>query len=1171
MMVFLALALKSLQFHARSHIVVALGVAVGTAVLTGALLVGDSLRGSLKAKAERQLHGVKAAYAGARLVRESAFQDRGFVPVLLLRGSVRYAPEKADEKRLGQVAIYGVRDADRERFGLPSGVVLSSRAAEKLNASAGAKIDLGLEKISKVPRSSLLGKKDLEDATARSRVTVDAVLPADHPMNDFNLSPSPLPPMNVFVPLPRLQKDLEIGARVNVLLSFDRRGDEMWAELPQAWRSKLDLTDWQLVVKAAPTRTDDASKPTYVVIESEQLILDAATVAAIERTCAKLNARSERTFTYLANAITRGPAKIKNKDPGDTKAIIPYSVIAALNPDAAAPLGPFSPGMKDDEIALLDWPDSPFRDLKPGDPVTVAYFIPEMETATEENEEAWVTFKFAGYVPFTGVAHDRDLTPPFPGITDKPKIRGKRGEQWEAPFQINYARIQQRDDEFWEQHGPTPKAYISKATGERIFGSRFGTTTSVRVAPPAGMTAEQTTAALKVELLKELDPEAAGFRFEDLQARMDGASQGGTDFGAMLLAFSFVLILSALLLVGMFFRLGLERRAKEIGLLLATGYSPKQVRSLLTIESSTVAFVGAIVGSVLAIGYAKAMLYALGALWPDAQIQNTLTLHVRPLSLLIGFEMTLLVAWVAMRLGMRSLWKVPVPSLLRGETTTPFSRDPKRSDQVGRNQSLRFASRLNKALPLACVIIGLALVISGRWANNPDMRAGAFFGGGFLLMLAGLIAFRRWLKREHGKVVIASIGALGLRNATRSPGRSLFTVALLALATFLLVAVESFRKKPGAEFEQDTGGSGGFRLMMETDIPVFRATERKEFQGDLLAELSKEYQNVEARNPTGPTRQELFKRAEGDLAETKILPFRLRSGDDASCLNLYQAGKPRVLGVPDELMGHRRFAFAMTEAKTDGERANPWTLLNRSLPDGAIPVIAEQNTVLWQLKTFVGGPISMPDETGRELKFRIVGTLQDSVFQSELLMSDANFRKLYPHEEGFRVFLVATPPDRAERVSTLLETGLRGNGASVTPTAEKVAVYQQVIGAYLSTFQLLGGLGLLLGVLGYGAVIVRNIWERTGELALLRCVGYRSYDLYRTVFAENLLLLAVGLGLGFAAAAISVLPNAALGGQPFSLRLGAMLIAVAASGAFVALAAAQRVLAVQLIPALRKE
>ena len=43
----LRLVLRSLQFHARAHLGVFLGPAVGAAVLIGALIVGDHLRSTV--------------------------------------------------------------------------------------------------------------------------------------------------------------------------------------------------------------------------------------------------------------------------------------------------------------------------------------------------------------------------------------------------------------------------------------------------------------------------------------------------------------------------------------------------------------------------------------------------------------------------------------------------------------------------------------------------------------------------------------------------------------------------------------------------------------------------------------------------------------------------------------------------------------------------------------------------------------------------------------------------------------------------------------------------------------------------------------------------------------------------------------------------------------------
>jgi ABC-type lipoprotein release transport system permease subunit len=1146
---------RSLRYHWTSAVPVLLGVAVGAAVLTGALLVGDSLRGSLRARTEKQLNGITSAYLGVRMVRQEAAEKlTGATSALLLTGSARTQTDSG-EKRLGHITVFGLNDAPDQRFDLPPGVVVSHRVAERLNLKVGSDLTLGLEKGSRVPRSSLVGKRDAEDVTASVKVKVAIVLPPDHPMNEFNLTPNPTPPLNLFVSLSLLQQRLDLPGKVNAIFSRDADA----AALNQKLHADLTLADWGLHILPgdkpdSKLRADALARQRYVLVESENSILDSATVAAIENAAKSLGLRSERTLAYLANGIYAGTESIPNDAKTTKTPLMGYAIVAAVDPNAPAPLGPFLPDgvsqLKDDEIALLNWPDSPLKNLKPGDPLTVAYFKPEMEAKVEE---AWHTFRFAGSVPFAGPtpfalpADDPNLTPPFPGVTDKPKIR-----QWEAPFDVNYARVTPADDEFWERHQATPKAYITRTTGEKLFGSRFGSVTSIRIAPANGKTAEQTAEVLRAELRKQLDPAAAGFTVEPIRERMLAASQGGTDFGAMLLAFSFLLIVAALLLVGLLFRLAIDRRAKEVGLLLATGYSPKQVTRLLLIEGLLVSVVGSLIGGALAVGYAKLMLGVLAALWPDAQVQNYLTLHITPLSLAIGFVLTVLVAMAAIWFGVRELVKVPPPALLRGETSVP--------------ELVAKPVRLRRSLILAvmCAVVGVGLVSGGTLATNPDQRAGTFFGGGLLLMAAGVLAFRVWLVRPMHHL-IGDVTALGIRNTTRAASRSLLTVSLLALATFLLVAVESFRKRPGDEFATETGGSGGFRLLGETDVPVFHRLDDTRGRNDLLDELQKMYQDG-----TGDV-QAQRNMAEADLKQLTVLPFRLRGGDDASCLNLYQAGRPRMVGVPDDLLAKRRFAFAMTEATTPEEKANPWLLLAKPTADGSIPVIVEINTALWMLKTFLGGTIPMPDESGREVKLRVVGLLQDSVFQSELLVSDSNFRKLYPREEGFRLFLINAPADKIDRTTELLETGLRANGLTVAKTADRVATYQSVIGAYLTTFQLLGGLGLLLGVFGLGAVMLRAVWERAGELALLRAVGYATLMLQRLVLVENVVLLAVGVGVGVIAAMISVVPNLVLGGQIGSVRLAVMLAAVIVVGLLVAVMTTRSVARAPLIPALRKD
>src|SRR5438552_4262292 len=91
MLTFPKLLLRNLAYHWRGNLAVLLGVAVGSAVLTGALLVGDSLRGSLRARVERQLNGVDAVAMLPRLVREEVADELPgkVAPALLLPGSLQ--------------------------------------------------------------------------------------------------------------------------------------------------------------------------------------------------------------------------------------------------------------------------------------------------------------------------------------------------------------------------------------------------------------------------------------------------------------------------------------------------------------------------------------------------------------------------------------------------------------------------------------------------------------------------------------------------------------------------------------------------------------------------------------------------------------------------------------------------------------------------------------------------------------------------------------------------------------------------------------------------------------------------------------------------------------------------------------------------------------------------
>ncbi len=198
---------------------------------------------------------------------------------------------------------------------------------------------------------------------------------------------------------------------------------------------------------------------------------------------------------------------------------------------------------------------------------------------------------------------------------------------------------------------------------------------------------------------------------------------------------------------------------------------------------------------------------------------------------------------------------------------------------------------------------------------------------------------------------------------------------------------------------------------------------------------------------------------------------------------------PTILGVPKSLIERGGFRFI------GAREQNPWTLLEQPTADGTVPVFGDANTLQYSLHKAVGEAIDLPGGDSKR-SAKVVGMLDGSVFQGVLLMSEDNFRKLFPTVAGYRYFLIDVPGPAADgdRLSALLETQLTPYGFEAERVSDRLANFLAVQNTYLSTFETLGGLGLLLGTLGLATVMVRNVLERRGELALLSALGFRRLE-----------------------------------------------------------------------------
>ncbi|MEW6323450.1 MAG: ABC transporter permease, partial [Acidobacteriota bacterium] len=387
------------------------------------------------------------------------------------------------------------------------------------------------------------------------------------------------------------------------------------------------------------------------------------------------------------------------------------------------------------------------------------------------------------------------------------------------------------------------------------------------------------------------------------------------------------------------------------------------------------------------------------------------------------------------------------------------------------------------------------------------------------------------------------------RHAAWRPSRSALSLALVAFACFVIVSVGAFRKDPVGLSLDRASGTGGYALMAESVAPLMHDPNR----------------------PAG--REELGLPSSDPLLDAaRITRFRLRPGDDASCLTLYRPLHPRIVAPEAVFLDEPRFAFAASLAETPEERANPWRLLARAPEDGTVPAIVDQTTLTYVFHAGLGDEIHLPAGGGEVLRLRVVGVLADAVFQSEIVIGEAHFVRLFPRIDGYRIWMIETPEETAADLAALVEARLGDLGVDVVDTRARLAAYHRVENTYLSTFQALGGLGLLLGTLGLGAVLARNVLERRRELGLLGAVGFTPAHLRTLVLAESAVMVWGGMALGAGAAALAIAPAIAERGQALPwVSLAWLLAGVGLAGMLAALGAVRMVTATATVVALKGE
>lgn len=1073
---------RSLRLYWRTGIVVAFGIAVATAVITGSLVIGDSVTGSLRETALSRLGNISYAavasgYFRAKLADKLAADDdlkERISQVVAGISTTGAARNPATEATVPAVNVLGI-DADFwEFYGRssthpgPRECLVNEALADDLGISAGDPLIVTMRRDDEISSDLLFAERSVQNTAPTMRLTVTGILPTGG-ADDFRLDAQNAIPRNVFIDREWLATRNNTVGKANMLLvATTETSDETAQRLQAALATYMQLADYGLKMQMDPASGS-------VSLTSGGTVLTSSQVAAAQKAADDAGTTASISSVYLAT-------NIEQVDKTERK--IAYAMVASI-----APAGAFSlisghgQTPQEGEIWLNAWAAEDLT-AQVGDRVRLTYMLPTLEG---EYPTADMDFTVGAIVKMSGPAADKTLVPNFPGITEADTV-----DDWDAPFPVDLNRITNRDEAYWDLYKALPKAFVTPNAMQKMWQSgqtspQADWVTSVRFAPTDGKISDAAESIMTTRLLTALDPAERGLVFRPVRENALQASKGTSDFSQLFLGLSMFLVFSGAGLGGMLLRLSLDRRASQAGIMLATGCTQAQVNRAFFAEGTALTIVGTVIGIPAGVLYASGVIHALANWWSGALgATANLWLHVDISSLITGAVAGLVVGMGTVWASTRRISRAPVLSLLSGRLAMDVA--PTHAPRHGARYTLWGSVAL-------AIVLGI-LALTG--AIEP---AGAFFGIGATLLVGGLAGARLGMYRiMAGRGAYKSMHSLASRNAVANAGRSLLVVGLLASAIFVIVAVAANTRDLSAIDTSDrNSGTGGFQLQAISSVPPAYdiATPAGRANLGFSAEDEKAFDGVE------------------------IVGFLASPGEDISCLNISRPTYPRLLGVPEKMRtrgGFRLFTMGGRE---------PWDAIDLEVDDlpHSIPTLGDEASVRWTLHSSLEKVYTMPGPDGEPLYLRFTGLLKGSIFQSELLISEARFRKIYPSITRPSYFLIATPQGREEQVAQILRANIGDNGLEVRKTSEVLNGFLQVQNTYLSMFLALGGLGLLLGTVGMITILLRGIFERRAELALMEAIGFTRRKIAGVLLIEHVTLLVTGMALGTLSALIAVSPQ----------------------------------------------
>lgn len=746
-----------------------------------------------------------------------------------------------------------------------------------------------------------------------------------------------------------------------------------------------------------------------------------------------------------------------------------------------------------------------------GDSLSISYYTVGPYKKLTEKKHVFVVSDIIG---MRSELSDSLLMPPFPGISGRESC-----SNWDAGFPVDLDAIRDKDEDYWNKYRGTPKAYINYDRGKDIWANNFGKATSVRV--PSTYSEDE----IKDILAENIKPGPMGFRITEIREKATEAARNSVDFSTLFLGLSFFIILSCLVLLVLVMNMHFEDRRKQVSALSAMGFSKYRILKILLLESGTIAFAGSLAGIFTGLAFNKLIIKLLNSVWKGAVQTDTLKAFADPASMIAGLAITLVLVLVVIIIKLRRQLRE--------------SRDEQRPGMAKTRRTIM------RILPLASLLAAHAFMFAAILTEGNNTAL--WFITGSLFFIAFLFSIYNIINRRYKKLQSIPAG----RNKSswsyyaHHPSRAITPALFLGAGLFTVIVTGANRKSFDTELLSPDSGTGAYILWGETVTPLVH---------DLNSDRGRYEYNLE-----------------GEIFDSlQFIQIKRKDGDDASCLNLNQAESPPILGL-DITSFVEDGAFYFASSIEDSGADNPWLLLREKVNDSTVYGILDQTVMQWNLFKEAGDTINYTAEDGTVINVIIAAGLKNSVFQGNVLMGLEHFNSFFPSVGGSNVFLVDGSDDRINEYREEVAESLSSYGVEVSTTYDRLASFSVVTNTYLSVFMTLGGFGLLMGVLGMGFVLLKNLDHRKKEYALMLATGFSQGRIRKMILREHLLILAAGIIAGTLSALAATLPSLRSGAQlPLALLIG-IVVLLALTGSASIYLTVRKIVNMSLTENLRKE